>query len=130
MDGIEPNATPAICCGPNIVNFSRLATLREMVDHIYGQGPGLTQPGRPHMFLREIGLYVDYLRGELEKFSLELSTRKRDFFEEFRLNLLDGIDYYQGLAEKLFNNEWELLRGELAAIRDTIEALALEPVSV
>ena len=128
--GIEPDATPAICCGPNIANFSRLATLREMVDHIYGQGPGLALPGRPHMFLRELGLYVDYLRGELEKFSLELSTRKRDFFEEFRLNLLEGIDYYQGRAEKLFNDEWELLRGELAAIRDSLEALALEPVSV
>ncbi|MFH1069417.1 MAG: hypothetical protein V1794_07310 [Candidatus Glassbacteria bacterium] len=127
---IEPDATPAICCGPNIVNFSRLATLREMVGHIYGQGPGLTPPDRPHMFLLEIGLYVDYLREELEKFSLEMSTHKRDFFEEFRLNLLEGIDYYQGLAEKLFNNEWELLRGELAAIRDTVEDLALEPDSV
>ncbi len=36
-NGIDPAATPAVCCGPNIVNFSRIATLEEMVGHIYGR---------------------------------------------------------------------------------------------
>ncbi|MCP4703448.1 MAG: hypothetical protein GY865_02465, partial [candidate division Zixibacteria bacterium] len=35
--GIDAKARPAVCCGPNITNFSKIATLEEMVDHIYGR---------------------------------------------------------------------------------------------
>jgi len=35
--GIEPTATPSVCCGPNILNFKKIATLDEMADHIYGR---------------------------------------------------------------------------------------------
>ena len=66
-NGIDPAATPAVCCGPNIVNFSRIATLEEMVGHIYGRISLLSGADRPHMFLRELALYVDYLRNELAK---------------------------------------------------------------
>ena len=66
-NGIDPAATPAVCCGPNIVNFSRVATLEEMVGHIYGRISLLGGADRPHMFLRELALYVDYLRNELAK---------------------------------------------------------------
>jgi len=127
--GIEPQATPAVCCGPNIVNLNRLFSLRELVDHIYGRGPSLVLPGRSHMFLREISLYADYLCDELEKFSLRISSRKREYFEEFKQNLLDGIDYYQSRAEKLFNQECTRLREELDEIRRRLENLASEPVT-
>ena len=66
-NGIDPAATPAVCCGPNIVNFSRIATLEEMVGHIYGRLSLLSDADRPHMFLRELALYVDYFRNELAK---------------------------------------------------------------
>ena len=33
-----------------------------MVGHIYGRISLLTNPDRPHMFLRELALYIDYLR--------------------------------------------------------------------
>ena len=127
--GIESSATPAMCCGPNIVNFSRVSTLREMVDHIYGRGPSLTRPGRPHMFLLETILYIDYLRAELEKFDLKLSTRNQEYFADFKRNLLEGIDYYQSLAERFFDEEWNRFRDELDSIRDTVEALAFEPTA-
>ncbi len=53
-NGIDPTATPAVCCGPNIVNFSRIARLEEMVGHIYGRISLLDGSDRPHMFLREL----------------------------------------------------------------------------
>jgi len=127
--GIEPQATPAVCCGPNIVSFSRLASLREMVDHIYGRGMSLTPQERPHMFLREAGLYLEYLRGELERFSLRVSSRKAEFFEEFRRNLLDGIEYYQSRAEVLFSHERERLGRELEELRRRLERLMPEPAT-
>ncbi len=33
--GIDPNANPAVCTGPNIAYFSKIATLEEMIGHIY-----------------------------------------------------------------------------------------------
>ncbi len=121
--GIDPKATPAVCCGPSIVDFSRLATLEEMVGHIYGRLSLLTNPDRPHMLLRELSLYLDYLRRELERCKLGLSETGADYFQEFRANLASGIDHYRRLAGRLaegvrtrFGEELERLHGVLNAI--------------
>jgi len=121
--GIETNATPALCCGPNIVNFSRIATLKEMVDHIYGRGIELTRPGRPHMFIQEMMLYIDYFRKEMEKFSLKLSTRKKKYFIEFRKNLQEGLEYYQRLSESFAREEWGSFIDDLKPVCKALEAL-------
>jgi hypothetical protein len=102
-NGIDPTATPAVCCGPNIVNFSRVATLEEMVGHIYGRNSLFAFPPehRPHMFLREIDLYLDYLRNQLWKRHVGLSSITSASVGEFKENLLAGIAHYQRLAEHL-----------------------------
>src|SRR5690625_2685862 len=51
----------AICPGPNIAWFNREYSLEEMTDHIYGRGESLVPEERPHMFAKEITMYVDYL---------------------------------------------------------------------
>lgn len=51
----------AICPGPNIAWFNREYSLNEMTDHIYGRGESLVPRERPHMFAKEITMYVDYL---------------------------------------------------------------------
>jgi hypothetical protein len=79
---IDPDITPAVCCGPNIVNFSRIATLEEMVGHIYGRSNLLTSADRPHVFARELKLYIDFLRDELDDFLWGLSSRKQEYFDE------------------------------------------------
>jgi len=121
--GIDPAAAPAICCGPNIVNFSKLATLEEMVGHIYGRLSLITNPNRPHMFLRELEIYIAYLRNELKSYSLGLSSDTPNYFHEFKENLHSGIDHYRHLADQLavdakarFLDELEKLREELDAI--------------
>ncbi|MFP4308434.1 MAG: hypothetical protein ACLFRG_19895 [Desulfococcaceae bacterium] len=58
--GLEPPGAPTcVCAGPNGRWFDRLYSLEEMVDHIYGRGPSLTPPERPHMFAQELALYVN-----------------------------------------------------------------------
>ncbi len=74
---IDPTATPAICCGPNIANFSKIVSLEEMVGHIYGRISLLTNPNRPHMFIRELALYIDYFCEELKKYWLGLLRTPR-----------------------------------------------------
>jgi hypothetical protein len=88
----------SVCTGPNIVNFSKLASLAEMVDHIYGRVQLISQPDRPHVFVREAELYVEFVQSELERFALDLSNRKARYFEEFKTNLIEGIDFYSELA--------------------------------
>ncbi len=51
----------AICPGPNIAWFNRDYSLKEMVEHIYGKRDSLVSSKRPHMFAKEMVMYVDYL---------------------------------------------------------------------
>jgi hypothetical protein len=120
---IDPAAATAVCCGPNIVNFSKIATLEEMVGHIYGRGSLLTRPDRPHMFLREISLYLEYLRKELEQRRSGISSNILKYFREFKENLLSGIGHYQRLASHFppairlpFLDKLDVLHQELIAI--------------
>ena len=111
-NNIDPTATPAICSGPNIVNFSKIATLEEMVGHIYGRISLLTNPNRPHMFITELALYIKYFHSELKKFWLGLSPNTINYFTEFKENLLAGIDYYRTFANRLAAQErTEFLHG-------------------
>lgn len=123
--GINPEATTAVCSGPNIVNFGKLHTLEEMVDHIYGRLSLLTQKDRPHMFITELSLYVEYLRKELEKQALGLSARTPKYFAEFRNNLLSGVEYYKRLAELFIEEKRARFETELARLRNEIEQLPL-----
>jgi hypothetical protein len=99
--GINDEAATAVCTGPNIVNFAKVTTLREMVDHIYGRISLLSNPDRPHMFIREIELYLDHFGKEIRRFVLGLSDRKESYFNEVKDHLRAGIEYYAGLIERL-----------------------------
>ena len=125
--GIDAGAAPAVCCGPNIVNFSKLATLEEMLGHIYGRISLLTSSDRPHMFIRELALYVDYLRDEISWFASGLLPRTPEYFTEFRENLLKGIDYYRQLAGELAGQTRTQFLEGLEAIREAVEPLLPAP---
>jgi hypothetical protein len=86
--GISDKELPvAVCPGPNLAYFDRSYRLEEMVDHIYGRGQSLVPADRPHMFAKELELYVDHC--------LLLEGKK---FEFFRDKLLQGIAHYRALA--------------------------------
>jgi hypothetical protein len=122
---LDAQATPAICCGPNIVNFSRLASLEEMVGHIYGRLCLLANGERPHMFVEEIRLYVEHLRKEVSRFSIGLSRRPQSYFSTFKQNLLSGVDYYHDLARQFIEEQRGRFLEELESIRQEIEAVLL-----
>ncbi|AUD02758.1 hypothetical protein [Spirosoma pollinicola] len=86
-----------ICPGPNIAYFSKVASLAEMTDHIYGRTNLLTGPERPHMFVNELTQYLNYLKEQLV--DLDLLDKKRvTYVKNFCRNLADGITYYQQLT--------------------------------
>ncbi len=131
VNGINPKAKPAICCGPNIVNFSKIATLDEIVSHIYGRLSLLTNPERPHIFVQEAKLYFEHLSNEFDKFTDGLSRQKLKYFEDFKSNLLESIDYYQGFAENhLIGKLRERYERDLKAmqqLRERIEDMNILP---
>ncbi len=89
-----------ICPGPNIVNFSKVVSLQTMTDHIYGRKNILTNTSRPHMFIAELNLYIDYLKEQLEEDTRAGQfAKKKKHYISFCQNLRDGILYYRRLHE-------------------------------
>jgi hypothetical protein len=127
---IDPSATPAICCGPNVVNFKRTATMQEMVSHIYGRLSLIADSERPNMFVKELRLYIDYLHEEIKKFSLKLSVRTPAYFSKFRGNLLDGIQYYHRLASHFVEEQRMRFLEDLKALQHELERVPLPDLSL
>lgn len=121
--GIDKTATPCICCGPGIANFSKIASLEEMVGHIYGRLSLLTNSERPHMFIKEMSLNIEFLRNEIEKFKMELTTNGAGYFQEFKENLLKGIDYYRKTAEEFMETRRTKFLEDLKVQREALEQL-------
>lgn len=88
-----------ICPGPNIVNFSKVVSLQTMINHIYGRENILTNADRPHMFIGELHLYIDYLKEQLgEDVQSNQFSKKKNYYTSFYQNLRTGISYYQSLS--------------------------------
>ncbi len=94
----EKNSPQSICPGPNIAWFNRLYSLKEMVDHIYGRGLSLVPPERPHMFAKEIEMYVDYFENQMLRNSHTL--KEIDAMIQCRDNLEEGLDFCLEIAQK------------------------------
>ncbi|GAA4751098.1 hypothetical protein [Flavisolibacter ginsenosidimutans] len=86
----------AICPGPNIAHFSNVVSLQTMTDHIYGRANIMDDDNRPHMFIAELNLYINYLKEETGN-DLMPDVKKKKYYEGFCQNLLQGISYYQNL---------------------------------
>lgn len=117
-----------ICPGPNIAYFDKVVSLREMIDHIYGRADVILRKDRPHMFIKELTLYVDYWREMIGEASATMDARRRNYIMGFQTNIRDGIAYYRSLSA-LATHEWSALKSVLseglaAAENQLDEALA------
>ncbi|NQT88213.1 hypothetical protein HQ560_15705 [bacterium] len=126
VHGILPDTTPALCPGPNIAGFSRISTFSEMVDYIYGRLSGtLLDPDRPHMFVTELRIYVERLRKEVEEASAKLPANMRKYYNEFKENLLSGVESYQRLAQEFLADAKAGFLGDLAKLVGELEQIAM-----
>ena len=73
-----------------------------MVDHIYGRINLLDNRPRPHMFMKELNMYLDIFKERVDEFLKNTDNQKeKKLLIAFRNNLFDGINYYKSLfAEK------------------------------
>lgn len=119
----------AICPGPNLAYFSGTFTLSDMVSHIYGRKNILNPLPRPNMFINELKLYVDYLKNEIDKCSQILSQKQENFLYTFKVNLLNGINYYKTLAPELKKETAEYIDRMIHQLSDYQEQLNTLPIT-
>ena len=113
----------AVCCGPNTPYFSVVATLKEMVDHIYGRLHLPLAGHRPHMFVKELGLHVGQLEQQIERACEGLSQICPDTFAETRRNLLDAVEHYRDTAQHIAGDGVEGFLDQLEQLQDRIHGL-------
>lgn len=87
----------SVCPGPNMAYFSKKASLKEMIDHIYGKANIISRTDRPNMFIKELNIYIDYLKDKLEESKDAMDKKQEKYLTSFAKNLDEGIKYYQDL---------------------------------
>jgi len=86
-----------VCPGPNLAYFDKEVSLSDMVKHIYGTTNIMEDLQRPNMFVKELNLYINYLKNEISDYTHEISTAQIKKWNVFKNNLLEGINYYRNL---------------------------------
>ena len=124
MNGSSTHAV-AVCPGPNLAYFSKIASLEEMVGHIYGRLQLLTVGDRPNMFINELRLNIDHLKQEIQKRLDTITLREQARFGTYIANLQQGIEYYKSLIPKLVE-ETERYREKMRAQLMELEHELLE----
>ncbi len=88
----------SICPGPNLAYFSGIFSLSDMIGHIYGRKRILNSLPRPHMFINELHLYIDYLKKAIKEFKPE--PKRYKYLVTFKSNLQTGIEYYKTITKE------------------------------
>lgn len=115
-----------ICPGPNMAYFDQEVSLSKMVQHIYGNASVLRVSNRPNLFVKELKMYIDYLKNEISDVSNEVTTAQIKKLNLFKNNLLEGIGYYENLfstthffenLKKEIQNQLQFYKAELSEIK-------------
>ena len=97
-------------------------TLKEMVDHIYGKINVIRRKDRPNMFIKELIIYIDYLKNKIDETARPWSDKQQEYFTTFSDNLDKGIQYYK----ELFSNVKLNLRDKKAKLIADLEKFEIQ----
>jgi len=130
----------SICPGPNMAYYSKETSLSEMVGHIYGKNNVIERTDRPNMFVKELGLYLDYLKTKISETSSDMNRKQEKYLVNFSKNLGEGINYYKSMftnVKSCFGTAKQSIQiylnkslGELGVLNNEIECLILNKVKV
>jgi hypothetical protein len=93
----------SVCPGPNMAYFSKISSLKNMVDHIYGKENVISESDRPNMFIKELKMYIDHFKVKINESTKPLTSRQVTQLAKFKENLVDGIEYYRHTFTNFFN---------------------------
>ncbi|TLX74635.1 hypothetical protein E9993_12010 [Labilibacter sediminis] len=115
-----------VCPGPNLAYFNKITSLKEMVDHIYGKTNSLFNNDRPNVFIKELTIYMDYLKDKIDECKNEYTAPQIKYFNTFKSNLQDGISYYKELFSKgdeSFKNMKGKVLNDLVKYKEELESM-------
>jgi len=110
------------CPGPNLAYFDKIMSLKEMVDHIYGRVNNLRKAYRPHMFINELNIYIEYIREQFANIDVE-DAKWMKYYRMFCKNMHDAVDYYRKQTDMIFTScaeGKEMFMNELQRIEQEI----------
>ena len=96
---VKESKAVSICPGPNLAYFSNLMSLKEISHHIYGIKESVVREDRPHFFVKELELYVNYFKEKIEDSALEFNKKNEKYLQRFLDNINEGIEYYSVLFD-------------------------------
>ena len=104
--------------------FTKETTLKEMVGHIYGRNNVISCSNRPHMFIKELAMYVDYFNERVAEVNDSYNLKQEKYLNAFKNNLNDGIAYYQNLFSTFESNKDRLLQ-DLNSLKEELFNIAV-----
>lgn len=119
-----------ICPGPNMAYFNQEVSLSKMVQHIYGNDTVLTAMNRPNMFVKELKMYIEYLKNEISTVSETVSAGQIKKWNSFKKNLEEGIIYYQNLFLQHISSEREGILNLLGFYKEELSYIKITDLEI
>ncbi len=119
----------SVCPGPNMAYFSKTSSLKEITGHIYGESNVISRTDRPNMFIKELTIYIDFLKRSLQETKDSISDKQRKYLSTFAKNLTEGIAYYEtvfGSVKNAFESSKSQILDDLDRGMTTLNRLRLE----
>lgn len=97
-----------------------------MTNHIYSRANILASQQRPHMFINELQLNVDYLKEQTAELKQDEVREIKDAID-FAKQLLTGIEYYRSISGTMpsrlrFNSRLDSLENEILHLSELLTA--------
>ena len=119
----------SVCPGPNMAYYSKIMSLKNITDHIYGRDKMITRTDRPNMFIKELHIYIDFLQKKLEDAKISMDINQKRYLVKFTNNLEEGVAYYKNLFEGLkdsFIETKSIILSELERGESKLRLIGLE----
>jgi len=128
----------SICPGPNMAYYSKVMSLKNISDHIYGRDNVISRSDRPNLFIKELQIYIDFLKNKLGETKVLMTKKEEKYLLTFAKNMKEGISYYHHLFSNLKHDfkdvkasllkELEVNANSLEIISRDIEKHTLKPI--
>ncbi|MEO9569864.1 MAG: hypothetical protein ABJH82_07295 [Polaribacter sp.] len=119
----------SVCPGPNMAYYDKIMSLRGITDHIYGRNNMLTRTDRPHVFIKELSLYITHLKDKVEEVKSNFDKKQVRTLTKFKRNLETGINYYNeifNIQKKVFVEQKEILLNALKVEQSKLILIGVE----
>ncbi len=112
----------SVCPGPGLAYFSRVMSLKQIIDHIYGRKNMITRTDRPNIFVKELSIYLDFIKAKIKEAGTSPDIKQVRYFSAFLKNLKEGVDYYY----KLFASHPDIFKETREGILRDLRVLELD----